>query len=223
MPYGEVEKAQARAYYQKNKVRILAQCKESYYADVEASRARGREQQVIHRAVKNERSRTYYQGHREKQCAYAAAYRKAHPEQTAAAQLDWCSRNRETLNAGKRRYRKEAYANNVQFRLRSILRSRLQKAFEKGTKKGSAVRDLGCTIDEFKQHLENHFYGEMSWDNQGKYWNIDHIRPRCSFDLEDSGQFLQACHWSNMQPLTAVENLAKGGRWGRETRLRNSA
>jgi hypothetical protein len=43
--------------------------------------------------------------------------------------------------------------------------------------------------------------------------HLDHIRPLKSFDLSDSGQLADACHFSNLQPLCAADNLKKGHRW----------
>lgn len=40
-------------------------------------------------------------------------------------------------------------------------------------------------------------------------WHIDHIKPLCSFDLKDKVQFKEACHYSNLQPLWAKDNLNK--------------
>ncbi len=50
----------------------------------------------------------------------------------------------------------------------------------------------------------------MTWDNHGLYgWHIDHVVPLSSFDLTDHKQVKKACHWFNLQPLWAKENLSK--------------
>jgi hypothetical protein len=77
-------------------------------------------------------------------------------------------------------------------------------------KSKSAVQLLGCSIEELKKHLESKFYEEMSWDNYGTYWHIDHIKPCASFDLALKEEQEKCFHFSNMQPLTAEENLSKG-------------
>lgn len=63
---------------------------------------------------------------------------------------------------------------------------------------------------ELKQHLEKLFQPGMTWENWSRDgWHIDHIVPLSSFDLTDREQFLKACHFSNLQPLWAKENLSK--------------
>jgi len=95
-------------------------------------------------------------------------------------------------------------------KLSDRLRQRLGRAIERHSRRGSAVRDLGCTMDEFKTYLESKFQPGMTWDNYGYYgWHIDHIKPLSSFDLTDKKQLLEACHYTNLQPLWAKDNLSK--------------
>jgi hypothetical protein len=76
-----------------------------------------------------------------------------------------------------------------------------------GAKAGSAVRDLGCTIPELMVYLEARFQEGMSWENYGA-WHLDHIKPLVLFDLTDREQFLQAAHYTNLQPLWAATTSA---------------
>jgi hypothetical protein len=98
-------------------------------------------------------------------------------------------------------------------RIKRNLRSRLNKALQGNYKTGSAVRDLGCSIEELKKYLESKFQDGMTWDNYGQ-WHIDHIRPLCSFNLQDPEELKKVCHYSNLQPLWAKDNLDKRNKDG---------
>jgi len=107
---------------------------------------------------------------------------------------------------------KERLAFDPQFILATRLRGRLYCAIKNKSKRGSAVELLGCTIDELITRFETLFVDGMSWANHGD-WHIDHIRPLSSFDLEDPQQLAVACHFTNLQPLWAFDNISKGGRY----------
>jgi hypothetical protein len=44
-------------------------------------------------------------------------------------------------------------------------------------------------------------------------WHIDHIRPVSSFDLSDPAQVQECFHFSNLQPLWAIDNIKKSDSW----------
>jgi hypothetical protein len=49
----------------------------------------------------------------------------------------------------------------------------------------------------------------MSWNNWGK-WHLDHIIPLASVDLTVRENVLKVCHYTNIQPLWAEDNIRKG-------------
>ena len=99
---------------------------------------------------------------------------------------------------------------NVNSGLAHTLRTRINSAIRRNTKSGSAVRDLGCSIDFLVKYLESKFQEGMTWENRGLYtWHIDHIIPLSSFNLEDREEFKKAVHYTNLQPMWAKDNLSK--------------
>jgi len=124
--------------------------------------------------------------------------------------FNFCTECRAKVSRTQQKHQAERCKADIQFRLRSLLRARLRKAVKHNTKTGSAVRDLGCTIAEFKEHIERQFLPGMTWDNWGRgvnRWNIDHIIPLASVDLADREQFLRVCHYTNLRPLWFVDNI----------------
>ena len=106
----------------------------------------------------------------------------------------------------------------LEFKIKKNLRVRLYDALKNNFKSGSAVADLGCSIDDFKVWLEQQFYmhpktGEqMNWLNYGKRWNIDHIIPLSLVRLTDRKQLVKVCNWFNLRPLWAEQNFSRGNR-----------
>jgi hypothetical protein len=150
----------------------------------------------------------------------SARFRAANPSYYA----DWQSRNRERKNARRRvwefqhrqdrtAYERERCVAIPSYRIAKRLRTRLNAVLAGRAKTGSAVRDLGCVISELKAWLESQFQPGMTWENWSPTgWHIDHKKPLASFDLTDPEQFRQAVHYTNLQPLWAEDNLAKGAR-----------
>ena len=51
---------------------------------------------------------------------------------------------------------------------------------------------------------------------EGMNWNnihLDHIKPVSVFNLDNHDDFLDCCHYTNFQPLLAVDNLVKHNKW----------
>jgi hypothetical protein len=108
-------------------------------------------------------------------------------------------------------YVRERLRRDPVFRTTVNLRARLRAALRGRYKNGSAVSDLGCSIEDLRTWLAAKFKSGMTWENWGRRgWHIDHMRPLASFDLSDRRQLLTATHYTNLQPLWATENLAKG-------------
>jgi hypothetical protein len=122
---------------------------------------------------------------------------------------EYRSVNKDYLN----QYERERSKTDINFKMLKNLRSRLRSALKNNQKTGSAIESLGCTIEDLKKHIESQFKEGMNWNNHGyRGWHIDHIQPLSSFDLTDKEQLLKACHFSNLQPLWAKENLKKSNK-----------
>jgi hypothetical protein len=100
----------------------------------------------------------------------------------------------------------------INFKMKGVLRKRIAKIINGHTKGGSAVKDLGCTVDFFVKYIESLWKSEMNWKNYGSgygKWQIDHIKPLLNFDLSYRDQFLEACHYTNLQPLWYEDHIIK--------------
>jgi hypothetical protein len=123
----------------------------------------------------------------------------------------WILNNTERHLQNQRNYKNNRCQQDVDFKLKRRIRSRLGRI-----KFSNSLRTLdwlGCSIQELKHHLESKFLVGMSWDNYGKHgWHIDHIIPLSKFNLTDDEQLRKACHYTNLQPLWAKDNLVKSNK-----------
>jgi len=175
-----------------------------------------------------EYQKKYYQLHKEKLIARTSANQAEHKDERRVYLKNYMRERRRTdpvfaakhraskvLSRKKNRaqiraYEANLYKTNPNYKLAKNLRSRLTTALKhgRGAKSASTLQLLGCTVDELKVKLESRFHPGMTWDNYGE-WHVDHIKPCASFDLSDPAQQQLCFHWTNLQPLWALENLQK--------------
>jgi len=103
----------------------------------------------------------------------------------------------------------ERYHTEPQFKILTALRNRLYSAIKNEWKKESSTEILGCSIKEFKIYLEKQFLPEMSWENHGEIWEIDHIIGCVNFNMESIEEQKKCFHYTNMQPLFKTSDIAK--------------
>ena len=151
--------------------------------------------------------------------AYQLAYRAKHKARMAALRAERREKTPEVFAAIRRRWREKnpayhrrRYATDTQYKAACLLRSRLIKAIKSigDSKAYTTSQCIGCTPAELIMHLASLFEPGMSWSNHGK-WHIDHIKPCATFDLTDPEQQKACFHYTNLQPLWAVDNLRKSG------------
>ena len=190
----EHTKAYSVRYREENKERIAAQKAKFYQENKERLLEKGKVYREENREKIRQRAKELYTP---EQAAKRRAY-KQRPD-VKIRQREW-----------ENQYRKERYHNDTNYKLLVLLRNRITSAIKEHRKSGSAIDDLGCTIEEFKDHIENQFKEGMTWDNWAvDGWHIDHKKQLSKFDLTDRKQFKEAAHYSNLQPLWWWENLEK--------------
>jgi hypothetical protein len=151
------------------------------------------------------KSKKYYEKNRDIIIEKSREFRKKNPEYSKEYRLKNPKYNNE--------YRKKRVIVDHQFKLSYTLRSRLHIFFTKNniTKKNKTFDIVGCTPQFLKEHMEKQFKDGMTWENYGFYgWHIDHIIPLSSAKTDE--ELYKLCHYSNLQPLWANENLSKGSK-----------
>lgn len=179
-----------------------------------------------------EKNKKYYEQNADKVKEYQKEYReqnidkikeydKKYYEKNADKKKEylkeWYEKNKCEHNKGYR----ECKLCNLPLYLINIQRGQINRCFKLSSKnkKKSSIEYLGCDTEYFIEYFEkkmdlwnyNHDI-KMEWDNI----HIDHIKPVSSFDLDNEEDFLDCCHYTNLQPLLSTDNLSKYNKWSDE-------
>jgi hypothetical protein len=119
--------------------------------------------------------------------------------------------NIERKRINNRLYNKKRRLTDSLFKLKCNIRTLIGNSIRNNnySKKTKSFKILGCSYEHFKEYLENKFTDGMNWDNQGK-WHLDHIYPVSL--AKDEQHLIQLNHYTNFQPLWAVDNIKKGNK-----------
>jgi hypothetical protein len=114
-----------------------------------------------------------------------------YPDFLREQKTEWCRNERLT---------------NINYRLKKSLAARLRNVLNKND---TTMNYIGCNIQYLREWFEYNFNSEMSWENYGSFWSIDHIIPVCKFDLTIEDEKLKCWNWSNLMPVTIKYNSSK--------------
>lgn len=173
--------------------------------------------------------------------AYVKRHYRENAERRKAESREWYHQNRERASAARkgdyiknidvyRARRKAAYWSDPESAkeaarkyslkrrwedplYRVVLRCR-KRVWEAHSRKGYTKRSktfslIGCSQEALSAHLESMFVDGMTWGNYGE-WHVDHVIPLSSAASIEEVEAL--CHFSNLQPLWAADNLRKGAK-----------
>lgn len=147
--------------------------------------------------------------HKEKVAEYNKKYKAENKEVISEYNAKYNIENRETIqkrtNANHYRLSRE----NPSFKISRTLRSRINSALKREIKCDHTLTILGCSIQFFLTWLEYCFKEDMTLQNHGTLWHIDHTVPCSKFNLVNEEEQKQCFHWTNMKPMYAKDNISK--------------
>ena len=131
---------------------------------------------------------------------------------------EYAQNNKEHVTLWRREHERNIKYKNPSLHLTRNIRALIKTTFTRGIVKDiikakKTVGILGCTFEEFKNHIESQFESWMNWDNYGNVcevleyncsWDLDHILPVSLAQTEEDIYLLN--HWSNFQPLCSLKN-----------------
>lgn len=167
-------------YYQKNKDTIKLRNSRSNKSDHELAKLR---------AISNER----YQKNKD------SILKRERERRKLAGKVDITN---------KKKYLIKRRAEDPVFSMIGRVRCRIYSAFrEKGlSKRSKTMQMIGCDWKELHAHIESLFSEGMTWGNRSE-WHIDHKTPLAQAKTVEEVELL--CHYTNLQPLWAADNLRK--------------
>lgn len=115
--------------------------------------------------------------------------------------------NKEKRNEYIRKYKAEKRINDKCYVLYENLRKRIWNSINK--KNNSSKELLGCEIEHYFNWISYTMSEEMTWDNYGSFWNIDHLIPIKNFNLENCEEAKKAFNWKNTWAMKATDNFSK--------------
>lgn len=150
-----------------------------------------------------------------KQCRNALdkIYRDSNKDKISITRKKYREENKDKIRGIQNKYRRERKKIDPTYKLKNSVRRSINNALKReGYPKNSKTQEiLGCTFEEFKQHIESQWENWMSWDNYGLYngkegygWDIDHITPTSSAINEND--IINLNHYTNLQPLCSYIN-----------------
>lgn len=173
-----------KQYRQMNSLQIKEKQKEYYNSHKEELLLRNKQYRIDNKSTITEQRKSY----------------RERPEIKEHIKM----KNKEYMPIKKEKIKTKRVTDNS-FRINETLRSKFNRAI----KREKYSEFIGCDNEFLKVWLEYRFTPEMSWDNFGTYWHIDHILPISKFNFNNKEEISICFHWTNLQPLRKDENISK--------------
>jgi hypothetical protein len=160
--------------------------------------------------IKNEKYRKKdplrYKQHQKK-------YRDSNKEKESIRRTIWYNNNQDKRLLYAIEYEKLRKKTDPIYKLSRITRCRINNYLKNNniSKQNRTFDIVGCSPEFLKEHIENQFTEGMSWELLGQHIHIDHIIPLSSATTEE--EVYKLCHYSNLQPLWAEDNLKKSNKY----------
>jgi hypothetical protein len=159
---------------------------------------REKEYRVKNKKNRSLKSKEWNENHKEYRKEYGKRWRISHPEY-------------------RNKYEKERLMNDLFYKFIANIRGLIRKSFKrKGYNKSShAYEMVGLSYDELKNYLFKNAkfrypdFKEEDFLKSNKY-HIDHIIPLSTAKTEK--EVIKLCHYTNLQLLTAEDNLTKSNK-----------
>jgi len=142
-------------------------------------------------------------------------WRENNPEKARESDIKSGIYRRENNPEYNNKWRKAKRKTDPNFRLHCNMRSAISNALAGRSKSASTMKIIGCSVEEFFEHLESCVKWEpwMTRERYGKGgWDVDHIIAIEKWDKNCPLQFALCWEKSNLQPMEHIKNIKKGAK-----------
>jgi hypothetical protein len=202
----------SKKYLEENKDLISFRRSKKYYENHEENLLKNRERIKNDRENRLEMSKRYYENNKDKVKEYQKKHYELNKEKYIKKAREWEINNREKKNQKANERNKIRKKEDILFKLKTKLKTDIYVSLKRRKKSKTLEQIIGLSLEDYKKYIENQFEDWMTWENWGQFtWHIDHIVPLCSAKTEEDVYLLW--YYTNLRPLSANENLKKGGKF----------
>jgi hypothetical protein len=162
-----------------------------------------------HKEIQKKSSHKWYEENKEEILTGWKVLRDKNPKIHRKQNTKYYNKNKQKVMFRNNANTKKRLQNDSMFRITKNLRGRINTVLKGQTKSAKTLKLLGCSLLIFKEYLKKQFRDGMTWKNYGNVWHIDHVKPCSKFNLLLAEEQQKCFHYTNLQPLLAIENLQK--------------
>ena len=162
--------------------------KEYREKNIEKFKEKDKKHYEKYRDIKRLQQSEYYSTNKDKIQTQRKSYREANPD-------------------AHRAYQRQYYHANLNRRLSLVYRNRVRREVKSGK---NYLEYLGCSIEHLKSWFEFNFELDgFTWDNYNILWEIDHVIPCSTFDMNNKEEVCKCFNWQNTKPENKSFNKKK--------------
>jgi hypothetical protein len=198
-----------KKYYEINKEKINEQNKEYRYKNKDNIKEYNKEYQKNNKTKILKKRKEWELNNKGKILKQQKDWRMVNSDKIKDYQVIYIKENKDKINE----YYRIKHNTDPLTRLKKNIRNRIRQSFKviNVHKNNKTTLILGCSFEEFKEHIESQFEDWMNWDNHGLYngdfnygWDVDHRIPLSTAVNEDG--VIKLNHFTNLRPLCSKVN-----------------
>lgn len=168
--------------------------------------------------VTSKNRKDYYDENKSRVRSVQLQYRQLNTDEIKQNKKEYYQLNKDKIKVWNEQHKarrnqriKERRESDPVFRISQTLRARLHDVLKDG-KSLTSNRYIGISGAKLIEWLQFQMEPDMTWENYGSKWVIDHTVPIAAFDLVEHSKQLICFHWTNLRPMQKNLNEVKSSK-----------